>query len=334
MELVSDFWDVGQGDCSVVRLPDGKLLVIDVGPPDSPLIEWLTGRGERIHAVVLTHNDEDHADSFPDLVDRFGGRIDHVFLLVDRHTTDLAARRILGTAVTGSKRGGYRLHPLDVTNSGTLPIYGFAGDAGKLLIYAVHPDFVTTLSNQLKKSPTPNAVSAVVRLDVDGVNHLVWAGDAPMRAVADKCEGLAPTAMVGPHHGAPSDRNKVGYPNDFDRIDPRNVYVSVGTGNRHSHPVKKFIDLHRERGRRVVCSQLNHCDRRRVEHRRHVIRNHLELGLVPPLNSGAVSCRGPMRLIWNAATGELDHDEFHDAHLAALENVHRPYCLGGLARKS
>jgi beta-lactamase superfamily II metal-dependent hydrolase len=334
MELVADFWDVGQGDCSVVRLPDDKLLVIDVGPPDSPLIEWLMGRSERIHAVVLTHNDEDHAGSFPDLIERFGTRIDHVFLLVDRHTTDRAAQRILGAAVKGAKRDGYSLHPLDVPNTGTLPIYGFQSSGGDLVIYAVHPEFVTILGNQLKKSPTPNAVSAVVRLDVDGVNHLVWAGDAPMRAVADKCEGLSPVAMVGPHHGAPSDRKRVGYPKDFDRIDPENVYVSVGTGNRNDHPVKKFIDLHRERGRRVVCSQLNHCDKRRVEHRRHVMRNHLELGLVPPLNSDAVSCRGPMRLVWDAAAGEFLHDAFHEAHLAALNEVHRPYCLGGLVRKS
>jgi len=330
MELVADFWDVGQGDCSVVKLPDGKLLIIDVGPPDSPLIEWLAGRGEQIYAVVLTHNDEDHAGCFADLVQRFGGRIDHVFLLVDRHTTDLAAQRILEAAVTGARKGLYKLHPIDVTETGVLPIYGHDGATERLLIYAVHPDFVATLGNQLKKSPTPNSVSAIVRLDVNGANHLVWAGDAPMRAVAEKCGGLSPEAMVGPHHGAPSDRKRKDYPLDFDRVDPRNVFVSVGTGNRHDHPVKRFIDLHQERGRRVVCSQLNHCDNNRVEHRRHVVRNHLELGMVPPLNAGAVTCRGPMRLTWNTATGKFVHDAFHEIHLAALADVHRPYCLGGL----
>lgn len=185
MELVADFWDVGQGDCSVVRLPNGKLLIIDVWPPDSPLIEWLAGRGERIHAVVLTHNDEDHAGCFPDLIERFGGRIDHVFLLVDRHTTDLAARRILGAAVKGMKSCGYKLHPIDVTETGVLRIYGHESATEKVLIYAVHPDFATTANNLIKRRPTPNSVSAIVRLDVNGANHLVWAGDAPMQAVAD-----------------------------------------------------------------------------------------------------------------------------------------------------
>lgn len=330
MELVADFWDVGQGDCSVVTLPDGKLLIIDVGPPDSPLIEWLAGRGERIHAVVLTHNDEDHAGCFPDLIERFGGRIDHVFLLVDRHTTDLAARRILGAAVDGAKKGLYKLGSLDVPITGVLPLYGHDGGTDKLLIYAVHPAFVTTLGNQLRRSPQPNAVSAIVRLDVNGVNHLVWAGDAPMREVAEKCDGLAPEAMVGPHHGAPSDRKRKEYPLDFDRVDPRNIFISAGTGNRHDHPVKSFIDHHRVRSRRVVCSQLNHCDNNRVANRRHVLKNHLELGLVPPLNANAVTCRGPMRLTWDSMTGTFIHDQFHDQHLAELEDVHRPYCLGGL----
>jgi len=331
MELVADFWDVGQGDCSVVTLPDGKLLIIDVGPPDSPLVEWLSGRGERIHAVVLTHNDEDHAGCFPDLIERFGGRIDHVFLLLDRHTTDLAAQRILGAAVKGVKTGGYKLHSIDVTETGVLPIYGFSGEPENVVIYAVHPDFITTANNLIKRSPQPNSVSAIVRLDVNGVNHLVWAGDAPMRAVADKCGGLSPEAMVGPHHGAPSDRKRKDYPLNFDRVDPRNVFVSVGTENRHNHPIKtSFIDLHRVRGRRVVCSQLNHCDDRRVENRRHVLKNHLELGLVPPLNAKAVTCRGPMRLTWDSTTVAFIHDEFHDRHLAELVGVHRPYCLGGL----
>jgi competence protein ComEC len=330
MKLVADFWDVGQGDCSVVRLPDGKLLIIDVGPPDSPLIEWLSGRGERIYAVVLTHNDEDHAGCFTDLIDRFGGRIDHVFLLLDRHTTDLAARRILVAAVNGAKKSGYTLHPIDVTATGVLRIYGYESVTERLLIYAVHPDFVTTANNLIKRSPNPNSVSAIVRLDVNGANHLIWAGDAPMRAVADRCSGLSPEAMVGPHHGAPSDRNRKNHHLDFERVDPSNVFISAGTGNRHGHPVKAFIDQHRIRNRRVVCSQLNHCDVRRVANRQHVMRNHLELGMVPPLNSGAVTCRGPMRLTWDSTARVFIHDSFHAQHLTELEGVHRPYCLGGL----
>ena len=330
MELVVDLWDVGQGDCSVVRLPDGQILIIDVGPPDSPLIEWLAGRGERIYGVVLTHNDEDHAGCFPDLLERFSTRLGKVFLLVDRNPASLPAQRILSCAVRYANKKHFTLIQLTLPEGEVLPIYGHDSSTEKLLIYGVHPDFASALGNELKSTPKPNAVSGIICLDIDGVTHLIWAGDAPMRTVGDKCSGKAPEVMVGPHHGGPTDRGSKNHQLEYDRINPRNVFVSVGTANRYGHPVKTFIDNHYERNRRVVCSQIVHCDNRKVAARQHVMRHHLDFGMVPPQNTGAVTCRGPMRLTWNAKTGAFVHDEYHALHLAALDSVHRPYCLGGL----
>jgi beta-lactamase superfamily II metal-dependent hydrolase len=46
------FWDVGQGDCSTLQLPDGSLVIIDTGPRGSPLIDWLNDHpGKKIRAV-------------------------------------------------------------------------------------------------------------------------------------------------------------------------------------------------------------------------------------------------------------------------------------------
>jgi len=330
MELVVDFWDVGQGDCSVVRLPDEQLLIIDVGPPDSPLIEWLTARGEKIYGVVLTHNDEDHAGCFPDLLERFSTRIGKVFLLVDRDPTSVPAQRILGCAVRYAKKKHFTLHQLALPENEVLKIYGHDSGAEKLLIYGVHPEFLTALGNELKSTPKPNNVSGIICLDIDGMTHLIWAGDAPMKTVGEKCSGKAPEVMVGPHHGGPTDRGLKNHDLEYDKVNPRNVFISVGTTNRHDHPVKKFIDSHAARKRRVVCSQLVHCDNRKVEARQHVMRHHLDFGMVPPQNAGAVTCRGPMRLTWDTESGEFAHDEYHALHLAELESVHRPYCLGGL----
>lgn len=330
MELIVDLWDVGQGDCSVVRLPDGKLLVIDTGPPDSPLVEWLAARGEQIHGIVLTHNDEDHAGCFQDLLERFPSRFENVFLLLDRNTQEESARRVLATAVGWAKRHKRNLHDLTIGQDGLLRIYGWDGGREKLVIYAVHPDFTSIAGNLLRNTAQPNSVSAVLCLDVDGKTEIVWGGDAPMRAIAGKCEGKDPEVIVGPHHGGPTDRNLVNYPAQFDRIAPKNVFISAGTGNQHGHPIKKFIDHHRNRSRRIVCSQLVHCDNNRVAARRHVMRHHLELGMVPPQNPGAVTCRGPMRLEWDSQTREFLHHETHQLHREKLKDLHRPYCLGGL----
>ena len=333
MELVVDFWDVGQGDCSVIRLPDKRLLIIDTGPPDSPLVEWLAGRGEQIYGLVLTHNDEDHAGCLTDLLERFSNRLRKVFLLLDRDPKTIAAQRILGCASRYAERGDIKLFCLQTQETGISPIFGCEAGSAKLVIYGTHPDFGAVVKNQIKKVPQPNSVSAVICLDIDGVTQIVWAGDAPMNVVADKCEGKKFDVIIGPHHGGPIDRRLADHSRQYDRFSPENVFVSAGTGNGHGHPVKAFIDEHRVRGRRVVCSQMVHCDNRRVEHRRHVMRQHLELGLIPPQNSGAVTCRGPMRLTWNPLRGRFEHDEFHEEHRKRIGEVHRPYCLGGLLAK-
>jgi beta-lactamase superfamily II metal-dependent hydrolase len=327
MQLVVDFWDVGQGDCSVLRLPDGKLLIIDTGPPDSPLVEWLAARSEPIHGIVLTHNDEDHAGCFQDLLERFPSRFENVFLLLDRNPRDTSAKQILGSASRWAKRHKGCLHNLETNQGGLLPIYWWDGGREKLAIYAVHPDFECTLGNQLRKVAKPNSVSAVLCLDVNRRTEIIWGGDAPMHVIADKCEGKTPEVIVGPHHGGPTDRGHVTYPVQFDRVSPINVFVSAGTGNKHNHPIKKFIDHHHARGRRVVCSQLVHCDKNRVAARRHVMRHHLELEMVPPQNPKAVTCRGPMRIEWDPNLREFMHHGTHQMHLKRLISVHRPYCL-------
>jgi beta-lactamase superfamily II metal-dependent hydrolase len=332
MELTVDFWDVGQGDCSMVHLPDGKLLIIDTGPPESPLVEWLAARGEQIHGIVLTHNDEDHAGCFQDLLERFPSRFENVFLLLDRNAREKSAQRILTTAIRWSKRQNRGFHDLKVQQDGLLNVYDWDAGREKLAIYSVHPDFTSVAENLLRETAQPNSVSAVLCLDVDGKTEIVWGGDAPMRAIADKCEGKDPEVIVGPHHGGPTDRGLVSYPMQFDRIAPKNVFVSAGTGNRPGHPIKKFVDLHHARGRRVVCSQLVHCDKNRVAARRHVMRHHLEFGMVPPQNPAAVTCRGPMRIEWDPELKEFMHHETHALHLKKVGELHNPYCLGGFAQ--
>ncbi|MEZ5431785.1 MAG: MBL fold metallo-hydrolase [Verrucomicrobiales bacterium] len=64
-DLEVDFWDAGQGDCLVIKLPGGRLILIDTGPRGCPLIEWLregSRRSAAIEAVILTHNDADTRD--------------------------------------------------------------------------------------------------------------------------------------------------------------------------------------------------------------------------------------------------------------------------------
>ncbi|MDD4291865.1 MAG: ComEC/Rec2 family competence protein [Clostridia bacterium] len=71
--LCVHFIDVGQGDCILVTLPDGKNMMIDGGKRDSKItatiLDYLEEYGiERLDYVMLTHADEDHCGSLDDVI--------------------------------------------------------------------------------------------------------------------------------------------------------------------------------------------------------------------------------------------------------------------------
>lgn len=336
MTLQVDFWDVGQGDCSVIRLPDNALFIIDVGPRNSPLLDWLVKRNETIQGIVLTHNDEDHAGCFSAILDACGHRIQAVYLLEDRNMCQPSTKKIVATMQKWREASGGKLHRLEIRDGETrmtLHEQDFGPDEkDRLSLYAVHPDVGSAFHQQTLASPNPNQVSGVLCLDVNNQTKFIWGGDAPMEKVATTCAGKRPSVLVGPHHGGPVDRDKTGYAEQFTKIHPETVYVSVGTGNKHNHPIPKFIELHRrEKRRTVVCSQLQHCDRKRMQSGRHVLNNHLLLRIGPPTGSKSVTCRGPMRYTWNGEPiRDFLPDEFFHKHAEKIKSLHNPLCLGGL----
>lgn len=58
------FWDVGQGDATTIKLPDGSYILIDAGPATqkgNPLPGWFRRMGEPpIKLAVVTHSHMDH----------------------------------------------------------------------------------------------------------------------------------------------------------------------------------------------------------------------------------------------------------------------------------
>lgn len=339
MTLKVDFWDVGQGDCSVIRLPDNSLFIIDVGPRNSPLLDWLVKRNEPIKGIVLTHNDEDHAGCFSAILDACGHRIQKVILLEDRGMSQPSTKKIVATALKWRARPNRQLSRLEIPDGEKqMTLYeqdiGFNGE-DLLTLYAVYPDVVSAFHQQTLKSPNPNQVSGVLCLDINNQTKFIWGGDAPMEKVATTCAGKSPSVLVGPHHGGPIDRDKKGYAEQFAKIHPETVYVSVGTGNTHNHPIPRFIDLHQTKERRtVVCSQLQHCDRIRKQNRTHVLHNHLSLGLGAPTGSQDVTCRGPMRYTWSGApVRDFLPDPFSQKHAEEIKGLHKPLCLGGLTSR-
>ena len=224
------FLAVGQGDCTVLRLPDGSAVVVDAGgdpsgrydPGARDVLPFLRDMGvSRLAAVFVSHPHPDHLQGLPAVVAGLGTR--SVFASHDRgdetarsafarmpEATALAAGDEVVLAgvrfrVLGPPRGDTRL----VENDASLVLHVTYGDTSFLLPGDVEAAGESAL-----------LVSGVPRSDV----------------------------VKAPHHGSrtSSGRGLVAASR------PRWVVFPVGAGNRYGFPHAETIDRWRESGARLL----------------------------------------------------------------------------------
>lgn len=310
--LIVEFWDVGQGDCSVLHLPTGELILIDVGPRGNPLPGWLL-RNQRsaIHSIVLTHNDADHIGALSAVIDACRQRIGTVYYLNDRSKKDEVFvqlnRRLVEARSGGEVKGLRRLEtPLDIWQD------------SKCRLALNYPDV-----GQNSSASKPNDTSGILSLIVGSVTKVIWAGDSRIEYVAAGCAGAKPAFMVGPHHGAPTDRRDKRAVAWLRAVSPKKVVVSVGTNNSYPHPQPNYIRKVREAGGQLVCTQITQLCEDKLK-LRDVVKSHGILGLPHP-NKG-FACRGPMRL---TLVGEelVSTDNLDLEHAAEIRNLFDPKCI-------
>lgn len=311
-KLIIDLWDVGQGNGTVVRLPDSKLILIDVGPKNSPIIDWIADNPRPIHAVAITHNDSDHAGSLPSLVKLPALSIDTIYMLVDRDKMSSAFQRLWRPVREEEQKKRLKVRLLtDET------VVWSSGDVSIKIIY---PSFAENVD-----ATTPNKTSGIVCLFYKNETKIVWAGDAPMEILAAKCAGITPYLLDGPHHGAPEDRDDPQFKTWVQTLQPKRVFISVGTTNRHNHPANKYLKLNAKRGCHLICTQLTKlCDNIHVNQQKPVLPSAALLGLRPAHNG--VPCRGCLRLKVDL-NGNITPDNYDAEHLKRVRQLKRPQCL-------
>jgi beta-lactamase superfamily II metal-dependent hydrolase len=318
-ELRIDFWDVAQADCSVITLPNGRLIIIDVGRAGSPLVDWLNerrGAPPEIEAIVLTHNHADHAGALCSIVAEHKRRIGVVWMLADRDASDLRQSSTFRCAEQAQREHWFQIRRLEDGQT----IWSDPGLA--VVIRAVHPSFTENIA-----ATSPNPTSGMVIFESRGVPLIAWPGDLDITRVADKCGGRSPWLLFGPHHGGPTDiMSKVAATTAIRQLSPRRAFISVGTKNNYSHPRPRYIQTLGNTDCHVVCSQLTQrCEMQRVRNGEHVFQGSGALGLRP--SRSGVSCRGAWRVYLR--DGQLMPDQFDAIHLERVSKLRRPQCLYG-----
>lgn len=215
---VVQFLDVGQADCSLIQLPDGRNILIDAGnEEDGPyLVQYLNRLGvEKLDFVVGTHPHEDHIGGLDDVIVNFTvGEI----VLPKIDPTDvsgtvcyenvLLAADGLEKSIIQGKRGVQLIAESDI---GLLCLSPGKEDYGGLNDYSV------------------------VLLFTYGDTKILFTGDAEEEAESDMLSAGVPLKAdilkVG-HHGSNTASGK----KFLDAVSPEYAVISCGKGNSYGHP--------------------------------------------------------------------------------------------------
>ncbi len=225
--------DVGQGDCTWVDLPDGRLMMIDgggfVGSPVDPghrvgMRLLRARRRQRIDIAVLSHPHPDHLLGFATVLQNVevgelwdtgqgeaeGAGPQYAAMLADLRARGVPIRR-----------------PSDLC--------GRSHRAGQATIQVLGP------CPGFEPGVNANDNSLVVRIE-HGSHAVLLAGDAEheqeQRLVGRHAQGLRADLLKVGHHGSRTSSS----PAWLGAVRPRWATISSGVRNRHGHPHRAALD--------------------------------------------------------------------------------------------
>jgi competence protein ComEC len=207
------FLDVGQGDSTLIEVPEGAILV-DEGPPEADVADQLRRLGvRRLAVLVLTHPSRDNIGGAEQVVRRLA-----VELVLE---PDLPFPNPFGGPALREARE--RNVPIVVTRAGR------ALSLGRLRLRVLWPD------GRASPADDPNDHATVLLLSYGAVDALLPA-DAESNVVAPLDLPPVEILKVG-HHGSSDD----GLPELLERLRPSVAVVSVGEENDYGHPAPSTI---------------------------------------------------------------------------------------------
>ncbi|RJQ50484.1 MAG: DNA internalization-related competence protein ComEC/Rec2 [Nitrospiraceae bacterium] len=242
-EFQATFLDVGQGDSSVVRLPDRKTMLIDGGlrEPDmgrNVVAPYLWSQGiKNIDYLVLTHSDSDHYGGLLYIMDNFS--VGEIWL---------NGIRTAGSEEFFNKIAEKKI-PFRILRRGDVL------QAKRYRICALHP-YDEFVSGPLRgASSAENSASLVLKIE-SGRASVLFTGDIETGAE----ESLIPLGgrlksdiIKVPHHGGRTSSSA-----DFIKaVAPRIAVVSAGKNNSFDHPHKETVERYKNAGARLYRTDID-----------------------------------------------------------------------------
>lgn len=219
------FVDVGQGDAQYIELPGGKNALIDGGPPNGKLAEFLARRGvTKIDYLVMTHPHLDHFGGLPSVFD------------------DLQVSNFYDTMMDNAGAADDLVRAKAAAEPGIAISYPRPGDSldwgqdVKVKVFSSCPD-----KQSAERARDVNACSIVLKLTHANAS-ILFTGDAGEsvegRLVAEFGDELSADVLKVGHHGSATSSTSA----LLEKVRPRLAYIEVGAGNSYGHPRQTTLD--------------------------------------------------------------------------------------------
>ena len=234
-EMRVHFLDVGQGDCEIIELPDGKIMLIDGGADDESatrIMRYLNAlKVDTIDYLLITHADGDHCGGLQKVV-RYK-EIKQAFLPLADATENEAYAAVYAEIVEKGCKWEYAARSIDLSASGE---------------FSYTLCFLYPYTLQAETATSNNESSAVVWLDYLGASVL-FTGDAPIeteeKLMRDHRLGLLKEKVMltetellkVAHHGS-ADSTSLSF---LEYLGVEQAVISCGANNLYGHPTTEVL---------------------------------------------------------------------------------------------
>lgn len=212
--LEVDFFDVGQGDSALIKIPGGPVILIDGGPDNKVLRrlgENLPFYRRRIDYLIISHYHEDHVVGLIEVINRY--KVGKIIYAPGNPPAEIL-RELL---VAASQRG---LTPQILDARATIKL---GPDCN---LFLLNPHIFPV------KADENNSLEA--KLNCGGQKFLFTGDNSAVveKALVSAGWDLVADILKTPHHGSNTASSGI----FLDAVKPKIMVISVGADNTFGHP--------------------------------------------------------------------------------------------------
>ena len=252
-DLEVAFIDVGQGDCIIIELPDGKNMIIDSGEYSAArnaITAYTTENGiTKFDYLLLTHQDSDHAGNMSWVIDNY--EISYIFRPNNEATHATYDSQLPDDFNYGdgykSTTATYGKFMLSAYNEQcVVEVFNKDSDFTNTINYGNETytytfNFLTPTLDVISYGD-PNNYSPIMMLEYMG-KRIMFTGDAEEENIAEYVAMYSnmyniDILKVG-HHGS-SNATTLPFIN---AIDPEYAIIQCGEGNSYGHPHASVLNM-------------------------------------------------------------------------------------------